>query len=296
MKHLLIDFSLLAHANLFTVKAQLAIGGYQLLKHVLIKSVLKNVNEFSPDRVYICFDGGSSWRKNVSDSYKAQRKEARDKQDVAAGGDVNWSEFYRIVDELRTDFRTNFPFYTLQINSIEADDIIAYLVKTSPQDDEKIILTRDGDYIQLLQYPNTKIYNPVDRKWMTSDNPLHDLQVKICMGDKSDNIAAILPRMGIATAEKYVESGQLDKLLENARIEVEKFGKASKMEAVNYFTNEKLIDLSKAPSTIVNQIKTEVENAKCGNPANLLKFFVTNGLRELVEDISKVRTTVSKLT
>lgn len=296
MKILLVDFSLLAHANLFTVKSQLAIGGYQLLKHVLIKSVLKNVNEFSPDRVYICFDGGSSWRKNISESYKAQRKEARDKQDVASGGDVNWSEFYRIIDELYIDFKTNFPFYAIRINTIEADDIIAYIVKSSLPEDEKVILTRDGDYVQLLQYPNTKIYNPVDRKWMESVNPLNDLQVKICMGDKSDNILAIRPRMGIATAEKFVESGELDKLLIEAASDVVQFGKPRDAVAAAYYRNQKLIDLSKIPSTIINKIKSQVDSAECGNPANLLKFFVTNGLRELIEDISKVRNTVSKLT
>jgi len=295
MKQLLIDFSLLAHANLFTVKSQLAIGGYQLLKHVLIRAVLKNVNEFSPDRVYICFDGGSSWRKVVSETYKAQRKEARDKQDVSAGGEVNWSEFYRIIDELYADFKTSFPFHAIKINSIEADDIIAYLVRTSPQDDEKIILTRDSDYIQLLQYPNTKIYNPVDRKWMESVNPVHDLQVKICMGDKSDNILAIRPRMGIATAEKFVESGELDKLLEKAEADIKQFGKPNDEMAAAYLRNQKLIDMSKVPSTINNQIKTAVESSVAGNPALLLKFFVTNGLRELVEDISKVRNVVSKL-
>lgn len=296
MKTLLIDFSLLAHANLFTVKQQLAIGGYQLLKHVLIKAVLKNVNEFKPDRVYICFDGGSSWRKHISDAYKAQRKEARDKQDVTSGGDINWTEFYRIIDELYTDFKTNFPFYAIKINSIEADDIIAYIVRTSPQDDEKVIVTRDGDYVQLLQYPNTKVYDPIKHSWMESANPIHDLQVKICMGDKSDNILAIRPRMGAATAEKFVESGELDKLLTEAEDDIQKFGKPRSEEAAAYFRNQKLIDLSKAPSTIVNQIKTEVEGSKLGNPALLLKYFVTNGLRELVEDISKVRNTMSKLT
>ena len=296
MKNLLIDFSLLAHANLFTVKSQLAIGGYQLLKHVLIKAVLKNINEFKPDRVYICFDGGSSWRKNISETYKAQRKEARDKQDVAAGGEVNWSEFYRIIDELYNDFKTSFPFHAIKLNTIEADDIIAYIVKNSPPSDENVILTRDGDYIQLLQYPNTRIYNPIDRKWMESANPLHDLQVKICMGDKSDNIAAIRPRMGVATAEKFVESGELDKLITEAKDDIEKFGKPRDEIARNYISNEKLIDMSKAPSTIVNQIKVAVEGSKAGNQALLLKYLVTNGLRELVEDISKIRSSVANLT
>jgi 5'-3' exonuclease len=296
MKNLLIDFSLLAHANLFTVKSQLAMGGYQLLKHILIKAVLKNINEFNPDRVYVCFDGGSSWRKNISETYKAHRKEARDKQDVATGGEVNWTEFYRIIDELHTDFKTSFPFHAIKLNTIEADDIIAYLIKNSSPSDENVILTRDGDYIQLLQYPNTKIYNPIDRKWMQSANPIHDLQVKICMGDKSDNITAIRPRMGIATAEKFVESGELDKLLVEARDDIQKFGKPRDEVAANYFTNEKLIDMSKAPSTIVNQIKVAVENSKVGNQGLLLKYLVTSGLRELVEDISKIRSLVAKLT
>jgi len=295
MKNLLIDFSLLAHANLFTAKAQLAMGGYQLLKHILIRAVLKNINEFSPDSVYICFDGGTSWRKQLSEAYKAQRQAARDKQSDENGGEINWTEFYRILDELHGDFKKNFPVHSLKIHTIEADDIIAHIVKNSSMYDENVILTRDGDYVQLLKYPNTKIYNPIDRKWMEEPNPDFALRVKICMGDKSDNILAIRPRMGVATAEKFVESGELDKLLETAQRDIEKFGKPRDDMATVYYKNEKLIDMSKIPATITDRIKAEVDASVIGNPSNLLKYFVTSGLRELLEDVSRVRNTLSKL-
>jgi 5'-3' exonuclease len=295
MKNLLIDLSLIAHASLFSLKDQLAIGGYQILKHVLVKSIISNILEYKPDRVYICYDSGASWRKQISETYKAQRKEAREKLSDDNGGDIKWSEFYRILDELYTDFKVNFPFHVIRSPSVEADDIAAYIVKTSSPDDTNIIITRDGDYVQLLKYPNTKVFDPIKRKWMSSVNPEHSLQVKICMGDKSDNISAIQPRMGIATAEKFVESGALDKMLTEARIDIEQFGKPRNAVAVAYFKNEKLIDLSKAPSTIVDKIKTEINNSVVGNPSLLLKFFVTNGLRELLDDISKIRMAVSNL-
>ena len=90
MKHLLIDFSLIAHASLFTAKEQLNHGGYDLLKHILYRSILASISQFKPDRVWVCYDGGASWRKEFSSSYKANRKEAREKQSVETGGEIDW--------------------------------------------------------------------------------------------------------------------------------------------------------------------------------------------------------------
>lgn len=296
MKHLLIDFSLIAHASLFTTKEQLNHGGYDLLKHILYRSILASISQFKPDRVWVCYDGGSSWRKEFSSSYKANRKEVREKQSVEGGGDIDWVAFYKVLDEMQKDMREHFPFWVIRANSIEADDIIAHIVKTSSPQDENIIITRDGDYVQLLYYPNTRIYNPIDRKYITCENAIFALQQKICMGDKSDNILPIRPRFGEKTAEKFILAGELDKLLEQAQKDIKEFGKPKDPLAEAYFKNRKLIDMSQIPPTLTKIIEDTIATYKVSDGKGLFKYFITNGLREMTEDISRVRSVMAGLT
>ena len=277
------------------MKEQLAIGGYDILKHMLLKSILSSVNQFKPNRVWVCLDHGKSWRKEFSASYKAHRKEAREKQSVESGGQINWEEFYRVINETTRDMKDNFPFHVIGCDTIEADDIIAHIVKTSSPQDENIIITRDGDYVQLLYYPNTKIYNPIDRKYITCENPIFALQQKICMGDKSDNILPIRPRFGEKTAEKFIMAGELDKLLEQAQKDIMEFGKPQDPLAEAYFKNRKMIDMSQIPPTLVKIIESAIENYKMSDGKGLLRYFVTSELRELTENVSRIRTTLTGL-
>lgn len=296
MKHLYIDFSLIAHASLFTAKDQLNHGGYDLLKHILYKSILASISQFKPNRVWICYDGGASWRKEFSASYKAHRKEAREKQSVDSGGDIDWTAFYRILDEMQHDMQTHFPFWVIRAKSIEADDIIAHLVKNSSPEDENIIITRDGDYVQLLFYPNTRIFNPIDRKYITCENPIFALQQKICMGDKSDNILPIRPRFGEKTAEKYILAGELDKLLEQAQKDIREIGKPQDPLAEAYYKNRKLIDMSQIPPTLTKIIEDTINSYKISDGKGIFNYFISNGLREMIEDISRVRNAIAGLT
>lgn len=296
MKHLLIDFSLIAHASLFTAKDQLRIGGYDLLKHILYRSILSSISQFKPGRVWICYDGGVSWRKEFSTSYKANRKDAREKQSVEGGGDIDWVAFYKVLDDMQKDMRENFPFWVIRSNNIEADDIIAHIVKNSSPEDENVIVTRDGDYVQLLYYPNTCIYNPIDRKYITCENPIFALQQKICMGDKSDNILPIRPRFGEKTAEKYILAGELDKLLEQAQKDIKEIGKPRDPLAEAYYKNRKLIDMSQIPPTLTKIIEETIKTYKVSDGKGLFRYFINNGLREMTEDISRVRTVLTGLT
>lgn len=267
-----------------------------MLKHVLFRTIFANINQFNPGRVWICYDGGKSWRKEFSTAYKAQRKEARDKQSVEGGGLIKWDEFYRVLNEMQKDMATYFPFYVIRADTIEADDLIAHVVRNSPADDEKIIVTRDGDFVQLLYYPNTRIYNPIDRRYITSTNPIFSLQQKICMGDKSDNILPIRPRFGEKTAEKYILAGELDKLLEQAQKDIQESGTPKDPLAESYFKNRKLIDMSQIPASLSKVIEDTISNYKISDGKSIFKYFITSGLREMTEDISRVRKTLTGLT
>ena len=55
----------------------------------------------------------------------------------------------------------------------------------------------------------------------------------------------------------------------------------------NYQRNITLIDLSKTPQDIKDQIKTEYENAPHGDRSKLLNYFIKNKLKSLTENIGE---------
>ena len=259
--------------------------GYDILRHVFIKNIISYVKEFKPDRVYIAIDLGQSWRKQLSSIYKGQRKAARQKQDV------DWDAFYGMMNKVTTELKENFPFYVLGIDTIEADDIIAHLVATEDSYVEKIMITCDRDYIQLLQHPNTKLYEPIRRKFIESINPLHDLEIKICSGDKSDNIPAIAHRWGEKTAEKHILNGKLDLML----AETEADGSPCEMKR-NYDRNKALIDFELVPKSILRQIDEEVAKYELASHKGLLKYLMKHKLTELIESVGMLRKHLDPLT
>jgi 5'-3' exonuclease len=208
-KHLYIDFSHLAYRCLFANAGAIKTNGWGIMRHLLIRNFTFLSERFEPNQIFICFDSPTIWRKSYYPEYKATRKAARDKQkDI-----VDWKEFFNFITEFKAEIREIFPFYCLEQEGLEADDIIAYLVRENP-DKNKTIVTSDGDYVQLLRFKNTSIYDPLKDKMVSGVNPVLELEKKILTGDKSDNVPPIRPRLGEKTAEKMIESGQIDILLQ----------------------------------------------------------------------------------
>ncbi len=285
MKNIYIDFSVLAYRNLFSMKSTIDQFGYEILRHVFLKNILAYIRDFNPNKVFIAVDVGQSWRKKVYSLYKGKRKEARDKQDV------DWEKFYGICNSVVDELKKNFPFYTIGINHVEADDIIAYLVRNEDTDNEKVIITSDRDYIQLLKYNNTKIFDPLKNKFMECLNPFHALELKICSGDKSDNIPPIYHRWGEKTAEKNILSGNLKKMLEQK----DNNGEPCEISR-NYERNKKLIDMEKLPKSVEKGIDLYLEEYKISSTKSIMKYFIENKLSELLGDITKIRDSLNKLT
>lgn len=284
MKTIYIDFSVLAHRNFFSLQKTIKELGFDIMRHVFIKNIISYINEFEPNKVVIAVDTGSSWRKKISTVYKSHRKELREKQDV------DWEGFYKIYRDVVKELKENFPFYVIGLQDVEADDIIAHLVRNDDPDAQKIMITCDRDYVQLLQYPNTKLYDPIKNKYIESVNPLHDLEIKICSGDKSDNIPSILPRWGEKTAEKNILSGELKRLLEEKDIN----GEPSEAKK-NYDRNRKLIDFTLIPKSILKDIDLEMENYELSSVKGIMKYFVKHRLSELLGDIRRVRKSLETL-
>ena len=111
----------------------------------------------------------------------------------------------------------------LEYPSLEADDCIALAVKKLYGDDivadnvvshKYFIITSDHDYGQLLS-PDTSIviynlkYKNICDGKKVFDNGAKNLFVKVCSGDKSDNIPSIYPKCGFVTACKMYDDPEL---------------------------------------------------------------------------------------
>lgn len=265
-KHLYIDYSHTCFRVLYAIRAQLGkIDNIEILRHVILKNIFHLVEKFNPTDVYIACDNPKSWRKKFYAAYKGKRKEQREKDDF------DWDAFFTFIRTLADEMRLNFPFRVIDSAYLEADDIVAYLVRANSSA-EKIMVTSDGDYVQLLKYENTQLYDPIKHEITTKKPHEADyaLQIKILIGDKSDNIPAIKPRLGIKTAEKLIESGELEKLL--AEPDMQK----------NYNFNEKLVDLTKTPRDLIEILEKNLAEYELSGTANIFNYFVEKGLRDFL--------------
>ena len=91
----------------------------------------------------------------------------------------------------------------------EADDLIAELCISLPDDEEIIVMSKDGDLIQLMSLPNVSLHDftiPITDDLIMEKygiTPSQYLDFKALVGDKSDNIPGI-KGIGPATAKKYL--------------------------------------------------------------------------------------------
>lgn len=160
------------------------------------------IRNIEADQVYVVFDGigGSDSRKNIIPEYKSGRRATRI---------TNWEAFDSVEDENDSQidqiqriaqYLKTLPVKTVQIDKVEADDVIAYMGEELSHDpNNKIfIVSSDKDYLQLAK-ENLVIYRPIEKKYYTPDTILEKfgcsvdnfLLYKLLMGDSSDKIEGL---------------------------------------------------------------------------------------------------------
>ena len=256
-KVLLIDGHNLIYRTIFIANFQDPTDTqYLYWKYLMMNSLLSAIARFSPTKVIFAIDNHTSkvWRKKIYSRYKESRAELRKKSAI------DFDEFFSVSNDFMEELKLYLPnIYFLDIPKCEGDDIIGVMVKNNFKTSEKIIISTDKDMLQLLRYNNVKLWNPTKKSWLKSLNPKKDLEIKIIMGDKGDNVPAIKPKCGIKTATKIYENG-MQILKEN--VEYKK----------NYNRNKTLIDLNCIPENIINTITSEYNNYNISN-YNATKFW-----------------------
>ena len=216
---------------------------FMLFKATFFSSFFKAISEINPNRVFCCIDG-SSWRKDIFEGYKASRAAKR------SASIVNFDAFFAVWSDLLERLKVAFEgtnIYFVDVPKTEADDQISVIVKSHPEW-ECYNVSSDRDFMQLFVCANYHQYDAIKKQYLSTLNPETDLLVKIITGDKSDDIPGIKKGVGIKTAEKIVNSGELDKWLEENQL-TEKF-----------MLNSKLISFENIPTEYTEAIKRVVNS------------------------------------
>lgn len=194
MATLFIDSSFVAYSKMFVCRKEATEEeGMGLWRYYYMRDIFKYIEMFDDiDEVIIARDSSNNWRKDVFNWYKGPRKIGRKHESAKLKAKKHWfnySNFYEFQDNFINDMKENLPFKVLEAPRTEADDIIAILCKTIKG--PKYVITTDHDYIQLMKDPEVKIYSPMKKAFLESDNPHRDMMVKILSGDTSDFIPSI---------------------------------------------------------------------------------------------------------
>ena len=246
------------------------------VRHSVLNSLRMYRSKYNDQygELVICCDDRNSWRREHFPYYKAGRKSSRE------SSPLNWSQIFDCFNTIKTELKTIFPYKFIQVENAEADDIIGMLSRSVS---EKImIISSDKDFIQLQKYPNVTQWSPITKKQVNGFDPTIYLKEHILRGDTSDGVPNVL------SPDNTFVDGLRQRPLSRKKIQSWLVGGGSDWNDEvkrNFQRNLTLIDLSKTPEELKNQIRLEYNNAPHGDRSKLLNYFMIYKLRELTDNI-----------
>jgi 5'-3' exonuclease len=250
-----------------------------LIRHMIlniIRNHSKNFKEYG--EVVLCCDNRKYWRKEFFPFYKAGRKKTREKSDL------DWHLIFDMLAKFKVELKENFPYKVIDVEGAEADDIIGTLVPRHAPHEKILILSSDGDFLQLQMYgDNVKQYNPSQKKYVKSIDPLLELKEKIIRGDKGDGIPNVFSPSDCFVRElrqKPITQKVIEKYLAEHYGEWEDEG-----ARVGFSRNQTLIDLRLIPGDIKEKIINTYEETVPAKRNKLLNYFIEHKLKNLMEVI-----------
>ena len=227
-----------------------------LVRHMVLRSLKYYKKTFSGEygQLVLCYDSKFYWRRELFPFYKQNRKKDRE------NSNYDWSEIFNCLNKIRDEIRDNFPYVVMEIYGAEADDIISVLVHhTSKKESQEkvLILSGDKDFLQLSKYPFVRQYNPIQKRYLTLEDPKQFLMEHIIKGDRSDGIPNFLSDDDTFISGKRQKPISKKNLCKWIKSSPESF--CSEEQLKNFERNRTLIDLSCIPKEIYQKIVDEFE-------------------------------------
>ena len=163
---ILIDFSQTIIAGLMAqLKANDGEMSEDLLRHMIINSLRNYQKRYAEEygEIVLCTDAANPWRRDFYPHYKANRKKARDNDDM------DWTLIFDTLHKVKMEIKENFPYRYMFVENAEADDIIAVLCRTT--NEKVLIVSGDKDFQQLHKYDYVKQWSPNLNKFVVQDRP-----------------------------------------------------------------------------------------------------------------------------
>ena len=250
-----------------------------MVRHMILNSIrmyrTEHRNEYG--EVVLTWDSKHSWRRDYFPEYKASRRKGREESNL------DWDDIFTTLNKIRKEIKENFPYKYLEVFGAEADDIIGSLCEEN-RDEKIMIISGDKDFIQLQKYSNVTQWSPITKKQVNGFDPTIYLKEHILKGDTSDGVPNVL------SPDNTFTDGLRQRPLTRKKIQSWLVGGGSDWNDEvkrNFQRNLTLIDLTKTPEELKNQIRLEYNNAPHGDRSKLLNYFMQNKLKELTENIGE---------
>ena len=286
---ILIDYSQVAISN---IAVQLAMSkdknvlSVPMVRHMILNSIRGYIHRFKseyPGEIVICVDGPDPWRRDIFEQYKAKRREGRNNDDK------DWESVFGLIHTIKEEIRDNFPYKVVQLDKVEADDIIAIICKKN-HGKKILIVSGDKDFQQLQKYPDVFQYSPIQKKYIETDSPQEYIYEHILRGDTSDGVPNFLSpddtfvnRIKQKPVSKKKLAGWIDSLMRGN--DPQDF--CNEYHYRNFQRNQRLIDFDYIPDDIQADIYKEYEKATVTSRSKILPYMIQHDLKELIGKIEE---------
>jgi 5'-3' exonuclease len=276
---IIFDFTQVAISNLMEqIGSSKTAVDENLVRHMILNTIRTYVKKFKsthgPEVIIAC-DNRNYWRREHFSYYKASRKKTRE----ASGHD--WASIFDCISKIKEELKTYSMYKVVDVDGAEADDIIAVLAMKYSPTQKVMILSSDKDFAQLQKFPNVEQFSPILKKFIKEPLPSAQLKQLIIRGDKGDGIPNILSAddcFVTATRQKSITEA---KILVWMNQEPKEFCTEEMLR--NWNRNELLIDLTKIPEKIRQNILEGYDNAQVCNRGQFMNYLIANRMKNLIE-------------
>lgn len=256
-----------------------------MIRHMILNAIRSFRNKFTAEygELVIACDNKNCWRKDIFPYYKANRKKIRE------NSELNWNEIFLCLNKIRQELKDFFPYRIIDIETAEADDIIASLIfeyGSQFNSGEKIlVLSGDKDFIQLHTFGNVAQYDPVKKKFITHNSPEIFLKEHILKGDSGDGVPNFLSDDGVFVLGERQKPLTTKKMDHYIKMSVDNF-ENEKLKR-NYMRNAQMIDLNYVPLELRKKIIDSYNEQENKTRTHLFNYFIKNKLKMLMEHINE---------
>ena len=280
---IIVDFNQVVLSNLM-----MSLGNHtnaqieeNMVRHMVLNALRSFKVKFGDEfgELVVACDNTNIWRKQIYPYYKANRKKSQEKSEL------DWKSIFECLNKIRQELKDNFPYRIIDIESAEADDVIATLVKYKHDEQNILIMSGDKDFIQLHKYDGVQQYDPVRKRKIAHDNPKRYLIEHILKGDSGDGIPNVLSPDNcfvVGERQKPMTAKKIAQYLTSDPSTIE-----DPIVLRNYHRNQQLIDLSFVPSYIEDKVLEQYDAQKGKDRSKLMNYFINNKLKNLMEHMSE---------